>query len=275
LRAHFRHKKRIFAVYAFLKPKNGVSMKMKQTIKPFIFIVTICLFAFFITTLTTAEKSTAAKQPAAAAVKTDSVQRESLYDNMRLDTTGLSREAFENALIGYRQLQENGRIKNPDVLSIIDFSLPSTKKRLFVIDMKNRLLLFNTLVSHGRNSGKDVAREFSNKLNSFKSSLGFYITGNTYTGEHGYSLRLEGEEAGINDNALSRGIVMHSADYVNEALGKAQGYIGRSLGCPAIPQRVHRKVIECIRNGTCLFLYSPDQYYSAHTKILTRDSAAS
>ena len=250
-------------------------MKMKQTIKPLIFIVTICIFAFLITTFTTVKNSTAAKQTADTAVITDVVQRESLYDNMRLDTTGLSREAFEDALIGYQHLQENGRIKNPDVLSIVDFSLPSTKKRLFVIDMKNKLLLFNTLVSHGRNSGKDIANAFSNKLNSFKSSLGFYVTGNTYTGEHGYSLRLEGEEAGINDNALSRGIVMHSADYVNEALAKTQGYIGRSLGCPAIPESVHRKVIECISNGTCLFLYSPDQYYSAHTKILTKDSATS
>ncbi len=251
-------------------------MKLKQVIKPLIFIITIILFVFLFTNFTnlTPAKSTATAQPAAA-VKTDSVQRESLYDIMRLDTTGLSRDAFENAMTGYEHLQENGRIKNPDVLSIIDFSLPSTKKRLFVIDLKNKLLLFNTLVSHGRNSGKDIANTFSNKMNSFKSSLGFYITGDTYTGEHGYSLRLEGEEAGINDNALSRGIVMHSADYVNDKLGKLQGYIGRSLGCPAIPENVHRKVISSIRNGTCLFLYSPDKYYSAHTKILVKDSSAS
>ncbi|MEV4885815.1 murein L,D-transpeptidase catalytic domain family protein [Chitinophaga ginsengisegetis] len=252
-------------------------MKLKQVIKPLIFIITICLFVFLFTNftnLTTAGTSTAATQPATA-VKTDSVQRESLYDMMRLDTTGLSREAFDNAMVGYEHLQENGRIKNPDILSIIDFSLPSTKKRLFVIDLKNKLLLFNTLVSHGRNSGKDIANAFSNKMNSFKSSLGFYVTGDTYNGEHGYSLRLEGEEAGINDNALSRGIVMHSANYVNDNLGKLQGYIGRSLGCPAIPENVHRKVISSIRNGTCLFLYSPDKYYSAHTKILVKDSTAS
>jgi hypothetical protein len=250
-------------------------MKWKQVIKPSIFILTISIFAFLITTLTTAENPSAAKEPAMTVVKPDSVQRESLYDNMRLDTNGLSREAFDNALIGYEHLQENGRIKNPDVLSIIDFSLPSTKKRLFVIDLKNKILLFNTLVSHGRNSGKDIASTFSNQVNSFKSSLGFYITGDTYSGEHGYSLRLEGEEAGINDNALSRGIVMHSANYVNEGLGKMQGYIGRSLGCPAIPENIHRKVIQSIRNGTCLFLYSPDKYYSAHTKILVRNSSAS
>lgn len=249
-------------------------MNWKKAIKPLIFIVTICSFAFLFTSLT-AENPGAKPQPIGTVVKADSVREVSLYDNMRLDSVGLSREAFDKALMGYEHLEETGRIKNPDVISIIDFSLPSTKKRLFVIDLKNRLLLFNTLVSHGRNSGKDIANAFSNKMNSFKSSLGFYITGDTYTGEHGYSLRLEGEEAGINDNALSRGIVMHSADYVNESLAKAQGYIGRSLGCPAIPQNIHRKVIERIRNGTCLFLYSPDKYYSLHTKILGRDSTAS
>lgn len=249
-------------------------MTMKQMIKPFIFITTISSLVFLFTNLTTPEKSTAAIQPATV-VATDSSHRESLYDNMRLDTVGLTREAFEDAMIGYQHLEESGRIKNPDVLSIIDFSLPSTQKRLFVIDLKNKLLLFNTLVSHGRNSGKDIARAFSNQMNSFKSSLGFYITGDTYNGEHGLSLRLEGEEAGINDNALSRGIVMHSANYVNESLAKAQGYIGRSLGCPAIPENIHRKVIGSIRNGTCLFLYSPDKYYSAHTRILVKDSTAS
>lgn len=250
-------------------------MNLKRSIKPLIFILTICIFAFLITTLTTSKNTSAAHEPIAAIIQTDSSQQESLYDNMRLDSVGLSREAFDNALKGYQHLEEIGRIKNPDIISIIDFSLSSTKKRLFVIDLKNKLLLFNTLVSHGRNSGKDIASTFSNQMNSFKSSLGFYITGNTYTGEHGYSLRLEGEEAGINDNALSRGIVMHSANYVNESLGKVQGYIGRSLGCPAIPENVHHKVIERIRNGTCLFLYSPDKYYSAHTKILSRDSTAS
>ncbi|PSL47790.1 L,D-transpeptidase-like protein [Chitinophaga niastensis] len=252
-----------------------MKLKKKQIVKPLIFILTICSFAFLITTFTSAEKPTATNRPVLSVVKTDTVQQESLYDNMRLDTTGLTREAFKNALLGFAHLEESGLIRNPDVLSIIDFSLPSSKKRLFVIDLKNKLLLFNTLVSHGRNSGKDIANTFSNQLNSFKTSLGFYVTGDTYIGEHGYSLRLEGEEAGINDNALSRGIVMHSADYVNESLVKSQGYIGRSLGCPAIPQNMQRKVIERIRNGTCLFLYSPDKYYSAHTKILLKDSTAS
>lgn len=249
-----------------------MNLKVKKFFKPLIFIVTISLFVFLITTLTSAEKNPASAQRNLIPAVNDSLEEESLYDSMRLDTTGLSREAFENAIQGYDHLEEKGRIKNPDILSIIDFSLPSSKKRLFVIDLKNKLLLFNTLVSHGRNSGTLVANTFSNKSNSYKSSLGFYVTGDTYSGEHGYSLRLIGEEAGINDNALSRGIVMHSAAYVNEALIRSQGYIGRSLGCPAIPENVHRKVIERIRNGTVLFFYSPDKYYSMHTQMLAKDS---
>ncbi|SEA52781.1 L,D-transpeptidase catalytic domain [Chitinophaga terrae (ex Kim and Jung 2007)] len=247
-------------------------MKVKKTIlKPLIVIFTTCLFAFLITSLTTTEKSTAATQPTGA-VKVDSLKtEESLYDNLHLDSSGLSREAFDHALIGYEHLKAQGKIKNPDVLSIVDFSLPSTKKRLFVIDMKNRLLLFNTLVSHGRNSGKDMANAFSNALNSFKSSLGFFTTADTYNGEHGLSLRLIGEEPGINDNALARGIVMHSASYVNESLGKLQGYIGRSLGCPAIPENIHRKVINTIRDGSCLFLYSPDKHYASRSKLAAPD----
>ncbi|WP_343071076.1 murein L,D-transpeptidase catalytic domain family protein [Chitinophaga qingshengii] len=245
---------------------------MKKFLKPLIFIATIGFFVFLITAFSAAEKNPASAYRTLIPAVNDSLQEESLYDSMRLDTTGLSRDAFENAMQGFAQLEEKGRIKNPDILSIIDFSLPSSKKRLFVIDVKNKLLLFNTLVSHGRNSGTLLANAFSNKMNSYKSSLGFYVTGDTYNGEHGYSLRLEGEEAGINDNALSRGIVMHSAAYVNEALIKSQGYIGRSLGCPAIPEKIHRKVIERIANGTCLFLYSPDKYYSLHTRMLTKDT---
>lgn len=195
-----------------------------------------------------------------------------LYEDLKLDSLGLTRDAYNYAMAGMEKLEREGKLTNTDIVSIIDFSLPSTKKRLFVIDLKNGKVLFNTLVSHGRNSGTDMATNFSNAPESFKSSLGFYVTGQTYRGEHGYSLRLEGAEEGINDNAMSRGIVMHSAAYVTEKLAKLQGYIGRSLGCPAVPEKLHRKIIEQIRNGTCLFLYSPDKYYLAHSKMLQQDT---
>jgi len=193
-----------------------------------------------------------------------------MYDTLQLETLGLSREAFEKAMQGYNYLLASGKIINQDIISIIDFSLPSDKKRLFVIDLKEGELVYNTFVAHGKRSGTKLATQFSNKKESNKSSLGFYVTGQTYNGHHGYSLRLEGEEKGINDNALNRGIVMHSASYVDEKIIEGQGYIGRSLGCPAIPSNVYKQVIETIRNGSCLFIYSPDKYYALHSKIITQ-----
>jgi hypothetical protein len=201
----------------------------------------------------------------------DSVNQFSfLYDQMNLDSLGLSQDAFNYGVQGYQDLVSNGVVKNNHILSIVDFSLPSSKKRLFVIDVTTGKLLFNTFVSHGRNSGQDMATEFSNDANSFKSSLGFYVTGNTYSGEHGFSLRLEGQEAGINDNAYDRSIVMHAANYVNEKVIKAKGFIGRSLGCPAVPPSLHKAIINTIKDGSCLFLYSPDTFYISHSRIINQ-----
>jgi hypothetical protein len=197
-----------------------------------------------------------------------------LFESLRLDSMGLSRKAFTYALTGMNKLVQEGKLSNTDILTIADFSLPSNKKRLFVIDLKSAQVLFNTFVSHGRNSGTALATTFSNTPESFKSSLGFYVTGNTYSGGHGYSLRLQGEEKGINDNAMSRGIVMHSATYVSEQIARLQGYIGRSLGCPAIPIEIHKKIIAQIKNGTCLFLYSPDKSYISNSKLLGADATA-
>lgn len=196
-----------------------------------------------------------------------SAGRNNIYDSLRLGDYGLSKAAFKEGLAGLSLLVSSGEIQNAGILSIIDLSLPSSKKRLFVIDLNTCKLIFNTYVSHGRNSGKEMATQFSNKPHSGESSLGFYVTGDTYFGHHGYSLKLNGKEEGINDNACSRGIVIHSASYVNERMAISQGYIGRSEGCPAIPKNLHRKIIEKIKNGTCLFLYSPDKYYETHSKM--------
>ncbi|WP_237722014.1 murein L,D-transpeptidase catalytic domain family protein [Sediminibacterium roseum] len=191
-----------------------------------------------------------------------------LYDSLDLGALGLSRQAFEYALMGFNNLLDAGKIKKDNLLSILDFSLPSGKKRLFVIDLATGELVFNTYAAHGRNSGTSVATRFSNKMNSYQSSLGFYITGDTYNGKHGTSLRLQGEEKGINDNALARGIVMHSASYVDESIIASQGFIGRSQGCPALPGNVYKDVINKIKDGSCLFLYSPDKFYTTHSKFL-------
>lgn len=191
-----------------------------------------------------------------------------LYDQMGLSELELSQDAFDYAIKGYEYLRSIGKLSNDQIVTIVDFSLSSAKKRLFVIDVKNGKLLYHTYVAHGRNSGKEIASSFSNSPESFKSSLGFYVTKNTYSGAHGYSLRLEGEEKGINDNAISRAIVMHSADYVNKNLINSQGYIGRSLGCPALPKELYKPIIEKIKNGSCLFMYSPVSDYASTSKLL-------
>jgi hypothetical protein len=196
----------------------------------------------------------------------------SVYDSLQLNGLGLSKQAYDYAVRGFKTLRTLGKLTNDSIISIVDFSLSSAKKRLFVIDLKNYKVLYNTYVAHGRNSGAEYAKLFSNNPRSNKSSLGFYVTGNTYDGEHGYSLHLEGEEKGINDNAFKRAIVMHSADYVNENYIKTKGYIGRSLGCPAIPEKVYKPIIDEIKDGSCLFLYSPNKYYISHSKFLREAS---
>lgn len=192
----------------------------------------------------------------------------SLYESLDLEKLGLSRQAFLYALKGYRQLQEKGQLLNDAVLSVIDFSLPSTQKRFFVINLNSNSLLYHTYVSHGKNSGKLMAKKFSNRNSSYQSSLGFYTTGNTYIGKHGFSLRLIGIEKGINDKALQRGIVIHSADYASEQFAFQQGYLGRSLGCPAVPEEIHKELIQTIQNGSCLFIYSPATIYSKQSKLV-------
>jgi hypothetical protein len=195
-----------------------------------------------------------------------------LYNVLALDSLGLSREAFKEAVTGYQNLQRRGIIQNTGVLSIVDFSIPAFKKRLFVLDLVNEKLLFNTLVAHGRNSGQIVATKFSNRSRSFQSSLGFYLTGETYNGQNGYSLRLLGMEQGINDNAYRRGIIVHAASYVNEDISRKYGRLGRSEGCPAIPADIHHFVIEAIKNGSCFFIYGKDKRYAGRSKLLIKQS---
>lgn len=193
-----------------------------------------------------------------------------LYTRINLDQLGLSQQAYEYAIKGFNYLLFSGKLNNDHIISIVDFSKASANKRLFVIDLKEEKVLFHTYVSHGRNSGREMAKDFSNEPESFKSSLGFYVTGGTYQGKHGFSMKLMGEERGINDNANSRAIVMHSAPYVSESFIRMQGFIGRSLGCPALPENIYKPIIEKIKNGSCLFLYSPNTYYAKHSTILKK-----
>ena len=139
---------------------------------------------------------------------------------------------------------------------------------MFVVDLKSQTLLFHTVVAHGRNSGQEFAKEFSNKMNSHQTSLGFYITGSTYSGSNGYSLQLNGIEDGFNDKALARAIVIHGAGYANESTIDSRGYLGRSYGCPALPQQINMKVINKIKQGSLLFAYYPDKKYLNNSEII-------
>lgn len=171
-------------------------------------------------------------------------------------------ELFERAYLGYIDLKLSGLLSSDkNILSIIDFRIPSTKERLWVIDLKQKQVLYHTLVAHGENSGKEYALNFSNKINSHKSSLGFYITEETYIGRNGLSLRLKGVEGGFNSNARDRYVVIHGADYASPAYLKKHGTLGNSEGCPAIPMEDHREIIDLTKEGTCLFIYFPDINY--------------
>lgn len=192
----------------------------------------------------------------------------SIYDSLHLDDFGLNRQAFEYAKNGWEKLVDQGRIQK-SIMAIADFSQPSNHKRLYVLDMKNYKVLYNTLVSHGKNSGREWASSFSNQPSSFKSSPGFYITGDTYNGGNGFSLRLDGIEQGINDNAFERAIVMHGADYVSESFARSKGYIGRSHGCPAVPLPVAKPIINTLKNGACLFVYAATAQYSSRSSLIS------
>lgn len=192
----------------------------------------------------------------------------SLYDSLKLDVLGLSHMAFDYAIAGMEKLKRAGKIANDQLISIVDFTKSSSEKRLFVIDLENRRLLFNTYVAHGQNSGTEFAKHFSNAPESFQSSLGFYQTATTYNGKNGYSLHLVGLEKGINSNADERAIVMHGADYVSERYIREKGYIGRSWGCPAVPEKLNKPIIETIKNGTCLFIFGANNKYIRRSKIL-------
>jgi hypothetical protein len=190
-----------------------------------------------------------------------------LYQELNLANAGLSQEALSSAVKGYEKLVEEGVIQNTQYLTIVDLSQSSRKKRFYLLDLKNHKLALNTFVAHGKNSGVDEAERFSNIPNSEKSSLGFYVTKNTYSGKHGLSLKLAGLENGFNDNAESRAIVVHGAEYVNEGRVRS-AYMGRSQGCPALPESIAPKVINMIKGGSAIFVYHPDQKYLSKSRIL-------
>ncbi len=189
----------------------------------------------------------------------------SVYAQLQSNNLALPKlESFSQALEGFYEMKEKG-VVTKDILTLIDFSLSSNTKRLWIIDLSTNTILYNSLVAHGRNTGNEFAKSFSNAAESYKSSLGFYATGEVYYGKHGRSLRLDGLEKGVNSNARNRAVVMHGADYVSESFIKNNSRLGRSLGCPAIPVELTDEIINTIKDKSLLFIYHPSRDNKAKT----------
>ena len=180
----------------------------------------------------------------------------------------VSDDVMKYALAGYAQLNSEGKLANKDIITIVDFSKPSTEERLFVINLKTKKVIAKSLCAHGKNSGEVWAEKFSNNSESYQSSLGFFVANETYCGSNGFSLKLDGQEPGINDKARDRGVVIHGADYVSKDFIASTGRLGRSQGCPALPIEKNAKIINLIKGGTCFFIYHPNKNYKKQSAFL-------
>lgn len=196
----------------------------------------------------------------------------SLYNRIGLSVKHLPYKVFRLGMIGYYSLQREGALNDRHLLTIIDFSKPSTEKRFYTIDLRNLAVKYHTFVAHGRNTGQNIATSFSNVPHSNQSSLGFYVTGETYVGSKGYSLRLDGMEKKFNDKIRSRAVVIHGADYATESWIRRYGRLGRSQGCPALPPAISREVIDAIKGKTAIFTYYPDDSYLSASAYLRVDN---
>lgn len=188
-----------------------------------------------------------------------------VYTTIGLKSAGLDAEVFKKAYVGFQNLKIQGKTSpTKSILTIVDFTKSSNKKRLWTIDLNSGKVLMNSLVAHGRNTGEGKAEKFSNTPNSYMSSLGFYVTDKTYFGKHGLSLKLRGMDQGFNTNAMSRAIVVHGADYATAEFVKQYGRLGRSLGCPAVPKELSKELIETIKDETVLYIHGADSKYTSN-----------
>ena len=223
------------------------------------------LFLFFLIILTFNNSGSLGSNP-------ENTNATDVYHLLNLSAYGLPDNVFKLALKGFGNLESCGKLQNTSILTIIDFSQSSKNKRMYVIDLPGKKLLYNTYVAHGRNTGDEFATSFSNESGTHKSSLGFYTTCNsTQKSGVGLSLILYGIEKGFNDNAQKREIIMHGADYATEDFIAKHGKLGRSFGCPSLPPDLIKSVSETIKGGTCLFIYYPDENYIHHSSLLNSD----
>ncbi len=252
---------------------------MKQIFVPLIFLFSLSAFtyserpAFSKATKPGDTLTHTAYSKMERSMKAFSDSMATLYDEMDLASYGLDRDVFQMAITGYQNLKGEN-LNSSGILTIIDFTKPGTEKRFYCLDLRERKVLFHSLVAHGRNSGGNMASEFSNKPESNQSSLGFYVTGETYVGTNGYSLRLDGVDKAWNDNLRRRSVVVHGADYVSKRWVNQYGRLGRSYGCPALPSEIAREVIDTIKGRTLIFAYYNDAKYLTSSAHLDRAAAA-
>ena len=232
--------------------------------KKIFLLVAVLALVYVATTGSKAPRNVVKVAAVATPRKVSNTAHLDVYDQLNLSQAGLQKSVFEYALRGWQKIDTSRSL-----LTIVDLSQPSNRKRMYVVDLQNKKLLFNTYVSHGRNSGDLLANQFSNKQSSFQSSLGFYQTLNTYMGKHGLSLQLKGLEKGFNDNVYNRNIVLHGADYVCEDIIRKTGRLGRSQGCPAVPYAISKDIIQAVKGGTCLFVYAPNPDYLKQSAYLS------
>ena len=202
------------------------------------------------------------------ALKKAELNIKELYNELNAAQYDLSFTAFRYAYIGYQTMKKQQRLNNKELFSIIDFTKDCNSKRFYTIDLEKMKIVYYTYVAHGKKSGERMATSFSDAVESNKSSIGFYITGNTYNGGNGYSLILHGDEKGYNSNLAKRSVVVHAADYANEDYIARNGRMGRSLGCPALPENIYKQVIETIKEKTMIFAYYNDAKYLKTSKYL-------
>lgn len=195
----------------------------------------------------------------------------SIYRNLKFQDDTLNQIVFHTALKGYMYLKATNQLENPNVLTIIDFNRYCNSKRLWVIDLNAKKVIFNEMVAHGKRTGDDYANFFSNRHRSNQSSLGFYITGGSYYGSNGLSLKLNGIEKAFNSNAYARGIVIHGANYVGDNYLKYNERIGRSYGCPAVSQQVNKELVNTLKGGSCLFIYHSSKEYNENSQLVNAE----
>lgn len=245
-------------------------------IKNLITLTGILIFSFAFTTTDYLKNTTDLPQPdstkdlALADVSMDeaSNKSENLYNEFSTNNSSMpSLSVFEKAMNGYEKLQEEGLVKN-QLLTVVDFGLSSKKKRMWIMDMTTKMVIFHTYVSHGKNTGAEFATDFSNTLNSLQSSLGFYVTGETYHGKNGLSLFIDGQEEGFNSKARERYVVIHGADYAEPSSIDRMGYLGRSYGCPAVPNTIAKDLIETIKGESVVYIHKEDKNYLENSTLI-------